>query len=253
MSDRLAESSVIRVDWPFQEGFEKILENKLTSLESSEQVNIEVDCSQMNSVTSLDIRSLWEAKLCCDDRQLSLILVSVSEKLRRVIENLDLNELFVVAYITSPEGVQKDSDATVDESLAVLEFHAFLTQEAIHDATSNVRSFLRKKGAPNFADFEIATILYEVITNIRLHSTLDYDEKISISVNCNKTRIEIIVQDSGVAFDPSQGGLPLDIAEAITSKKTRRFGLYMINKLSDKITYSRVENKFNLLRFVKEW
>lgn len=253
MSDRLAESSVIRVDWPFQEGFEKILENKLTCFESSEPVNIEVDCSQMKSVSSLDIRSLWQAQLCCDDRQLPMTLVSVSEKLQRVIENLDLNELFMIAYTSSPLGAKKDFETTVDDNLAALEFGVFLTQEAIHNAISTVRSFLRSNGAQSFAGFEIATILYEVITNIRLHSTLDHAETISISVHCDETRITISVRDSGVAFDPSQGGLPLDIAEAITLKKTRGFGLYMINKLSDKITYSRLENKFNLLSFIKEW
>lgn len=252
MSDRLAENTAIRVDWPFKEGFEKILDNKLALFEHSDQVKIEVDCSQMNSVTSLDFRALWEAKLCCDDKQLSMILVSVSEKFRRVIENLDLNELFMIAYISTPMGAQKGSDTIRDENIAVLEFSVLLTQEAIDDATSTVRSFLRKNGATHFVSFEIATILYEVNTNIRLHSTLDNDARISVSAYCSKARITISVKDSGVEFDPSQSVLPHDIAETIASKKTRGFGLYMINKLSDKITYARLENKYNLLSFIKE-
>ena len=89
MSDRLTESTVIRVYWPFPERFEKILENKLMRFESSDPVKIEVDCRKMNRITTLHISSLLEAKLCCDERQLSMILVSVNENLQRVIEKLD--------------------------------------------------------------------------------------------------------------------------------------------------------------------
>lgn len=253
MSTSSTKSTVIRINWPWQERIEEILENELKRSGRSDNTEIEVDCKQMIGVSSLDIRRLWEAKLCCDDRQLPMKLVSVSSKLCRVMESLDLDELFAMGKGASESRTQKNSETSVDHESTSLEFDIFPTQESIQDASSIVRSFMSKNGIPNLVEFEITTALYEVYTNIRLHSTLGPDAKISVCVSCENRLVKISVRDNGIAFDPSLGGKQFSIAETIASKKTNGLGLYMINRLSDRIRYSRVDNNCNLLTIEKEW
>ena len=56
---------------------------------------IQVDCTQLARVTSSHIHALWLAREKCDHQGAALELINVSNGLRRVLEALDLADLFL--------------------------------------------------------------------------------------------------------------------------------------------------------------
>ena len=198
---------------------------------------IQVDCTLLARVTSSHINALWLAREKCDQQGAAIELLNVSNGLRRVLEAMDLADLFL------------------PESGAPLCFHLQLvpTVEGIDSAMSKVVGFLAKSGVPEATAFELQTVLYEVTTNIRCHGQLTSEDSIRFNAQISEQTVRYTFTDNGVAFDPTSRDPNVDYREASRELRQNGFGLAMIARLSDSVEYCRTADDQNHLSINKSW
>ena len=211
-----------------------------------------IDCSQIYMGTSRHIGMLWEAKSYCDNISVELVLRSVTLGLLRVLKVLDLFDLFIDDEPTLIDNGKKSvSDKPCIAESFLLEFKAEVNN--ISRALEQLRQFLKKMLVPEDILIELETIFYEVATNIYLHGQMDNFQGIKFSLKQIEDRLVMKFVDQGQAFDPTVRIEQLNPHAAIKKKQKRGFGLYMISRMTDKISYSRLENRYNELILEKNW
>jgi anti-sigma regulatory factor (Ser/Thr protein kinase) len=125
--------------------------------------------------------------------------------------------------------------------------------DQIDAAISKVVGFLLQSGLPEITAFELQTILYEIMTNIRLHGRLQPDDTISVHLRVEGRTVTLGFADGGVSFDPTGHNPVVDPQEAGRQHQRRGFGLAMVKGLSDKIDYHRTADQRNQLTVTKSW
>lgn len=198
---------------------------------------IQLDCAPLVRVTSRHINALWLIREICSERGARIELRNVSDGLRRVLEALDLAELFL-------------RDAAVPYRLD-LRIAADVTD--INDGMSRLVRFLMSAGVPEGTAFELQTVFYEVTTNIRLHGRLPSQGVIKCDAQVRAQTATFTFVDDGVRFDPTSYEAAVDFQQAGLDLQSRGFGLAMIRRLSDCLEYSRTVNDENRLKIKKSW
>jgi len=199
---------------------------------------IGLDCSPLAQVKSGHIRTLWLAKEICDEHGSNLELVNVSAGLRRVLELLDLAELFDPQY---------RAQKRISLTLAA-------TESGIISAMEKTVAFLATNGVPEVTAFELQTVFYEVCTNIRRHGHMPTDKLISFDVQVSGQSALLTFIDNGLEFDPTaEFGSELDVRQAGRKLRKHGFGLAMIDRLSDSVRYHRTAQLQNVLTITKSW
>lgn len=211
---------------------------ELDQLLTTRPQTVTLDCSHLEHVTSSHVNYLWQAHERCEQSGATLKLSGTSPNLWRILELLDLAEFFA-------------QGKTAELRLYDSRFQA--TKDGIGAAMLQFVEFLKDQSVPAVTAFELQTLFYEVATNIRLHGHLDQPQSIKFRTENTDNRIKMIFQDSGRPFDPTAVRLEGDLRNAAKRGQMRGFGLVMINRLADKVTYRRVDNSVNELTVTKRW
>lgn len=96
----------------------------------------------------------------------------------------------------------------------------------------------------------IALAVDEACTNIIKHAySYAADKEIDIVVSMKKPEFEILIEDQGKHFNPSQVPLP-NMKEYMSHYKRGGLGMYLMKKLMDKVEYS-IHPKKNVVRLIK--
>ena len=200
--------------------------------------SIAVDCSQLEQVTSSHVAMLWQAYQSCTSAKIQMFLLSPPPHLMKILKLLDLDDLF--NYIADPDAEQYSDEFTTD---------AF----SINIAMRQFTEFLVRLGVPKPIEFELKTIFYEVATNIRSHSGLHPEDKIRFTVRPAKGRVTMAFVDDGAPFDPTECVRTFEPEQAARLGQKNGFGIAMINKLADKLSYTRRPEGKNVLTIEKKW
>ena len=225
---------------------------ELGALISQEPSVLELDCSQIDLVTSSHINLLWEARTLCLERGIKIKLCFVSSGLIRVLKVLDLHEIFLGDRSELPDNaLHQDYEQNRASGEFKLEFKA--ETNSITRALAEFRRFLSKLNLPMKGVIELEIVFYEVVTNIRLHSGVSPDATILFNANSLKNKIMMVFIDQGKAFDPTSKEQNFEPDKAIKEKKRHGFGLTMITRMTDRITYERREDRINVLTLEKRW
>jgi anti-sigma regulatory factor (Ser/Thr protein kinase)/anti-anti-sigma regulatory factor len=237
---------------PFDLAKDSLLEfeKNLIELIKKRPEAISFDCMKLEHVTSSHIGFLMQAYQRCTDAGIKVHLISPSRGLVQVLRVLDLYDFFSYGQSLDFERAvsvsRKDfSDIYADE---------FKTNsESINEATSNFMDFLASFHLPQMIEFELRTIFYEVATNIQTHANIGENESIVFTAKTDDSKINLVFADSGTPFDLTKkyNGIKPEISAK--NKQKRGYGLILINKLTNKITYVRENDAINVLILEKEW
>ncbi len=94
---------------------------------------------------------------------------------------------------------------------------------------------------------KINLAVQEAVTNIMRHAQLkSKDELIRIEASILMNKLEINILDNGIAFDPETVEDP-----KFDGSRDGGFGVYLINEVMDKITYSRDDEGINCMQLIK--
>lgn len=212
-----------------------------------------LDCSQLSQVVSSHINILWQIRLDCDKAGISLKLESVPEKLKRVLQLLDLYELFVQEPDVPQETPVKEEETQsyIPENA---KFKTIFTSssEQIGQALLKFKNFLDNLPLPQVFSFELETVFYEVATNIRLYGEVRKSDRIEFSMHPEENKVIMIFKYNGIYFDPTLYNYDFDPAETARLRKKRGYGLTMIKRMTDSINYQRIGNSTNVLVLEKK-
>lgn len=213
-----------------------------------------IDCSELEHVVSSHINLLWQIYDSCHQRGVKVRLDGVPDGLLRVLEALDLAEYFCEASSTQPTDIralQQQASRKLVQGEFTREFAA--TVPGVADALDGFMLYLEGMGLPAMLKFELKTVFYEIATNIRTHAELTEADRIDFTASCNGEHMELRFVDRGVPFDLTRQDHHLDVSQAARNGQLHGFGLAMINRLSDRMTYSREGDGMNVLIVEKVW
>ena len=218
--------------------------------ESPEEVLL--DCSLLERATSTHINTLWQARNRCEETGTPVKLTSVTYGLERVLMVLDLYDLFTAERdgVEARAGARKhDPDAV---PLAALMLEVEPTVDGIAGAMETLHKHLIGLGLGEILAFDLETVFYEVTTNIRLHGELREGETIGFSAVTKDGLVHLRFEDPGPHFDPTSRSSPFDPKRAMRSRQRNGFGLAMIKRLADGLSYERESDRLNILNLEKK-
>lgn len=222
---------------------------ELECLTSGKDGVIHLDCSKLKQPTSGLVAVLWDAHNSCVDAGKGVSLTNVGPGLEKVLKVLDLYDYLV-------GGEHAESLSPEDKTLAhypTLSLEVILTAEGVESAIDRFCAFLRGLNLSGSLSFELRTVVYEVLTNVRLHASLPLGAKALLSMQANEEGVTLEFEDSGKPFDPSSFEDEFDPRRALKKRQKRGLGITMIKRLVDKIDYHRVNNEFNRLILQKDY
>jgi anti-sigma regulatory factor (Ser/Thr protein kinase) len=100
-------------------------------------------------------------------------------------------------------------------------------------------------------EFELQTLFYEIATNIRQHGKAKDGEGVQVTLVAQQDKITVSFTDGGPPFDPTQQSVDYDFRQAASTKQTRGFGIALIQRMTDAMTYSRLNDTHNMLTLCK--
>ena len=225
-------------------------------LSESEEINkevISVDCSTLDVVSSSHIEVLWRTRERCVENNRELRLLNAPAALNHVLRALDMDGLFNID--TQKDTLVQTSASNVPASglEAIYEDNFAASPDEIKSALSKFENFLGDINTPETVKFELSTVFYEVTYNIHDHAKLSERDKIEFKADASKNRIVMEFMDCGQRFDPTSHIQKHSLEDAVSNRKTRGFGLIMISKLMNSISYSYIDNRKNVLKLEKDW
>ncbi len=141
----------------------------------------------------------------------------------------------------------------MDEEVAPQSFYTDAIQENLDSMIDFVSRHARIAGLSRQECYDVQLGSEEVFNNI-IHYAYPADTTGTVEILCstgeNAARLSIIVNDSGVAFNPLQLPLP-DITAPVEQRRVGGLGIFLLKKMFDTIVYERSENK-NILKLIKK-
>jgi anti-sigma regulatory factor (Ser/Thr protein kinase)/anti-anti-sigma regulatory factor len=230
------------------EGFYAELDSRL----SESPAEVLLDCSLLEHASSTHINTLWQARNRCEEAGIAIKLTSVTYGLERVLVVLDLYDLFVAER----DGVEAGAGARGPDMSAappaVLALKVDPTADGIKRAMQALHGYLMELDVGEMFAFDLETVFYEVTTNISLHGKLDASEPILVTAAPRNGVLRLRFEDPGPRFDPTRCVMDFDPKKAGRNRQRHGFGLAMIMKLVDRVSYERRDDHLNVLNLEKK-
>ncbi|MEZ5360316.1 MAG: ATP-binding protein [Candidatus Zixiibacteriota bacterium] len=226
-------------------------ENKILDLVEHKPHLVSIDCSNLGQATSSHVNALWLAYLYCKDAGIEVCISSPTEQLVRVLKLLDLHELFTFDDDTIRTRMRKVVRSISSENISTYADEFPADSENINAAMERFRQYLNGLNIDKAIAIELGTVFYEVATNIRLHSGIKEGELIVFTSRMNDERLTLVFADSGKPFDLTKRVASFVPEHAARSRQSRGFGLEMIHRMTDGLSYRRLHDSINVLTIEK--
>lgn len=251
MSVKTETENKIIVPHDLSPGSEKDYFTGLNNILSKKVDGVCLDCTLLQRVTSSHINILWQTYVQCLEKGIAVDFSGVSDNLKRVLVMLDLYDLLIAKPIEFTELTGHNASIRMKNIGRELKLEFAGEKEDIDVAIDNLRQFLKTLKLPEFTAFEIETIFYEVVTNIRLHGHIPEGSVIKAAVTITPGGIRLHFIDLGIPFDPTKQSNKFDPNLAACKRQKRGYGMVMISRMTDKIYYERQDDCWNVLTLEK--
>jgi anti-sigma regulatory factor (Ser/Thr protein kinase)/anti-anti-sigma regulatory factor len=228
-------------------------DEKLKELLMEHPVSVALDVSQMEHITSSHIRVLWRAYLTCSDAGVTMKLKSPSPGLICVLKVLDLHELFTDDQDSIQPQLRRAVKIESWKTSGIYADEFTADSRSVNRALKGFLKFLERLPVPDEVMFELRILFYEVATNISLHARTKDNDLIVFSCRVEGSKVIMVFADSGVTFDPTSSTADIDPQTASKNGQTRGFGLTLVRRLTDKMSYVRINDVMNVLTMEKKW
>ena len=196
-----------------------------------------IDCAALENVASSHVTVLWKARQLCEDAGISLSLTSPSQNLIRVLRLLELVDFF---DYEDPGYPKPFSDVVIP------------TADGVSEGLDKFLRYLITVDVSDRVTFELRTIYYEIMTNIRTHAKSLQEDAILVTARASADKIEVVFLDSGPEFNPIDHISEFNPQEAGRRGQTRGFGITMISRLATEMSYVRRNDNTNVLTVMKQ-
>lgn len=233
----------------------KSFDESLIGLLESKPREIAVDTSRLEQVNSSHVGLLWQTHCQCKEEGVKITLASPSPELIRVLKVLDLYDILAAGEtrcVSTPELVRAARIELCNrEEVYADEF--WPNTKSVDSATNGFVRYLKRLHLSEITEFELRSVFYEVATNIQTHAQLEDDDHIVFTASVDDSGITLVFADSGSPFDPTGVVLNQDQRAAARKRQTRGFGISMIRKFTDRMSYVCHDGAINVLTLEKNW
>jgi anti-sigma regulatory factor (Ser/Thr protein kinase) len=126
----------------------------------------------------------------------------------------------------------------------------------VREAVSEV---VQDSAFPDKDMHRIVLAVDEAVANIMEHAFEAGDEEseltISLQLDADATKFEVVIIDSGKEFDPSEVDTP-DMAEHVAAGKRNGLGIFLMRQIMDEVKYTFVSgfrNELRMVKYVRDW
>lgn len=214
--------------------------------------DIVIECMHLRTISSSHVSLMWEVYLLCQKHNINLKIQNVADPIREVLRVLDISDFFPVVNQEEYHSPVLDTNRITSITLPPLRFELSPTTEDIVRCKFSIGNHLKDAYIPYIIVYEIETIFYEVVTNIRLHGVYNDSGTISVEINQVNNTIIMVIMDNCQSFDPTKRVSEYNPETAIKQGMKNGLGIIMVKKMSDSLTYTRKDNK-NILTVKKSW
>ncbi len=228
------------------------LRRQLRQAVEQHPTSVMIVCERLERVVSAHVGLLWESHQICAEAGISVKLLAPSAGLVRILDALDLREVFGVDE--KPDGADADDVTDVTTIHPCRYADRFPADpDGIDEAIVRFQCFMAESNLPELIRFELRTVFYEVATNIRTHGETVSPNAIAFQSRMDGSRISLTFVDAGRPFNPVEKPVAFDGVRAAKTGQTHGFGIAMICKLMDKVNYKRRYDSVNVLTLEKKW
>jgi len=150
-------------------------------------------------------------------------------------------------------GVERSDDLTIvvfgyeeplvdDEIIQTFE----LNHDTYQDVMKHIRQELTSQSCPENVIRDIEVCSSEILSNIDMYAYQNKGGELGIAIAVKDRKAKVMFRDKGPAYDPLLKDNP-DIEKRIKDHKVGGFGLFIVRKMMDEVTYERKE-EYNILR-----
>ncbi len=125
-------------------------------------------------------------------------------------------------------------------------FELIASSEVLPPLRKELRALFSGAGWEKKAVEEILLAVDEALTNVIRHAYQGQMGKISVTIDVSFDKIEVVMEDRGRAFDPTQVPPP-----ELPRDKPGGLGVHFIRTIMDHMVYERLEPDVNRLRLIK--
>ena len=125
-------------------------------------------------------------------------------------------------------------------------FELIASSEVLSPLRKELRHLLGQAGWEKKAVEEVLLAVDEALTNIIRHAYHEKPGKMTVSVDVTSDKIEIVLEDQGRKFDPTQVPTP-----ELPRQKPGGLGVHFIRTIMDQVIYEGCEGAGNRLRLIK--
>jgi anti-sigma regulatory factor (Ser/Thr protein kinase) len=112
--------------------------------------------------------------------------------------------------------------------------------------------YLRSQEILGVTQHLLQTVFYEVATNIRLHAGLKPEQSARLQVSVQTSKVVLTFIDPGVPFDVTQFDVSSPDVTMSGYDSRPHFGIPMIRRFADKVSYIRHDGTTNVLNLELE-
>ncbi|MCD6161059.1 MAG: ATP-binding protein [candidate division Zixibacteria bacterium] len=245
--------NTIMVPIELSENAEQSFLQHLENLSNVHSLPIKLNCSQLKQTTSTHIGLLWQAREIFEEKGIKMSLLWPTPELIRVLKVLNLTEFF------NFDGDSQTIDRTefisfeISASPEIYRDEFIADNESLNKALEKFKQFLIRINLTKYISFDLIIIFYEVGNNICTHGTTNGSNKVIFKAKVFNNRIVMQFEDNGLPFNPTEKMTDFHPLEAAKKRQKRGFGLSIIKKLIDDISYTYSDNGMNKLTLEKRW
>lgn len=227
-------------------------EERLRAALETSPPTVLLDCAALRIVTSRHIELLWRTRLRCQRGATEVRLQNLTPGLLRVLTVLDLAELFHCAA-SSCDGFSGEPVPGPGPAKAIYQDKFPPIAGEVVTAAERFNTFLTAMPFPELIRFELRTIFYEVANNISQHGGIRDGTPIAFEAGFGSDRIIMTFSDTGQAYDPTAAEVDFDARTAAKNRRVRGFGIPMVRRMTEAMSYIRSADGRNNLTIVKTW
>jgi len=213
---------------------------------------VHLSCAGLSKITSRYVGVLWQAYRRCAEAGVELQLESPPIGLVRTLNALDLAEFFGVGARSGDTDSEYRAAAEFDHTTGVYTDRFGAVEAEIDAALERFMQFLARVRISKTTEFELKTLFYEVTTNIRTHGELPVGETIQFQASASHDTVTLTFWDTGVPFDPCARPAHIDFIAAARTGQRCGFGIAMMRRLADDMSYVREKGGTNVLTIEKK-
>lgn len=124
--------------------------------------------------------------------------------------------------------------------------------EALPQALRFVEDMLEQNGCPMEISLRVCVAIEELFVNICYYAYPEETGELELVILPCENSVMLLLEDSGVPFDPRTRAEQTDIQAVAASEETGGFGLPIVRKVMDQLNYQYADGR-NRLTMIKRW